>query len=343
MDKLLEDLVRLPGVCGQEERIRLRIEEEIKNLVSDYKVDNMGNLLTTIGQGEKHLIITAHMDEIGLTVTHIEDNGFLRIRKLGGVDPRTVEGRTMRLVTKDAILPVAIAIKPPHVMVDRSEMTKTIAFEEMYVDAGASSKEEAHEMGIQLFDTIVAYKKLHYVGKKFLMGRSLDDRLGCWVMVKALQELVGKDLPLRVTFAWTVQEEIGLRGAQVLANQMSPDYVIALDTISSGCTPVVPHNLATSVCGKGPALRMVDSRCIASPWLSKFLIHLAGQHNIPIQQAVSGGSTDGAAFQMTGAHMMALSFPLRYTHAQCEMVDRNDVDNLLKLLTKVPEAIVATP
>ncbi|WP_372370652.1 M42 family metallopeptidase [Candidatus Uabimicrobium sp. HlEnr_7] len=343
MDKLLEDLVSLPGVCGQEEKIRLRIEEEIKGLVDNYEVDNMGNLVTTIGQGEKHLIITAHMDEIGLVVTHIEEDGFLRIRKLGGVDPRTVEGRTMRLITKDAELPVAIAIKPPHVMVDRGEMKRTIAFEEMFVDAGATSREEAHEMGIQLFDSIVAFKKLHYVGKKFIMARSLDDRLGCWAMVKLLQELAGKDWPLRITFAWTVQEEIGLRGAHVLANKMNPDYVIALDTISSGDTPVVPHNLATSVCGKGPALRMVDSRCIASPWLSKFLMDLANDENIPIQQAVSGGTTDGAVFQTTGAHMVALSFPLRYTHAPCEMADKNDIENVVKLLAKVPNAIAATP
>lgn len=342
MDKLLEDLIFLPGVCGQEDKIRNKIIDEIKDLV-DYKIDNMGNLLTTIGQGEKHLVITAHMDEIGLVVTHIENDGYLRVRKVGGVDPRTLPGQPMRLITKEKEIPAAIAIKPPHVMIDRAEMKKAPTIEEMFVDVGASNKEEVSKMGIKLFDSIVAYKKLRYMNDRFIMARSLDDRLGCWVMVKLLQKIAKENHSLRITFAWTVQEEIGLRGAQAVANKISPDYVIALDTISSGDSPVIPQHLATSVMGKGPAFRMVDSRCIGSPWLTQQITDVASKHNIPLQYAVSGGSTDGAMFQtITGAHMVALSFPLRYTHAPCEMAHKGDIENTLKLLEKIPAALAST-
>lgn len=338
MDKLtgideFKTIVKEPGVSGYEEKVRDKIEE----LVSGYgeiRVDNIGNLILEKNGEGPHIALVAHMDEIGLVVSNIEDNGYLRIMKMGGVKDSLLMGRQVTVHSENGEHAGVIGHKAPHLVTKDEERDEVTPWTETFVDVGASSAEEVKEMGIDVPDSITFNKQLRVLNDKIISGRPLDNRIGCFVLLRALEGLSDEDLDSKLSFVWSVQEEVGLRGAKVVGNTLKPDYVIALDTYTTTDSPGLKSFYKPIKPGKGPVIRMVDVRAVSTPSLVKHFKSLAEEKDIPHQYGVTGGTTDGMAVQESGSLMVSLGVPLRYSHSTVECAHWDDVMNLVKLVSE---------
>jgi putative aminopeptidase FrvX len=335
--ELLRDLVMTPGVSGWEDPVR----DKIRQLVAAHgktEVDPLGNLTLTVGEGGKRVIVVAHMDEIGLVVSHIEDNGYLRFKKVGGIDDRVLVGRAVDIYPDGGPEPVpgVIGLKPPHLMKNRDkEMSQVVKVDDMLIDLGTRSRGETEALGITKLSPILLRKHFSVLANDTIATRGLDDRLGCAALIEMLEQLDTKDLDHRITFAWSVQEELGLRGAYALGNRLRPDYAVAVDSCNTGDSPQVDFHLSAVRVGDGPVLRMFDRMAFASRTLMKRISETAAARDIPLQVAVTGGTTDGAALQTFGTAMIPLSVPIRYVHSPMEIMSLEDFDNLVRLLVLV--------
>ena len=339
--ELLKELTFAPGVSGWEDPVRDIIREKVKKY-GKTETDNLGNLMLTLGKGDKHALFVAHMDEIGLVVSHIEENGYIRVKKVGGIDDRVLVGRTVDIYPQGAKKPVAgvIGLKPPHLMKDRTgEMSRVIGAEDILVDIGTRSAEETEALGIAKLSPIIMRKHFSMLQNDMVATRALDDRLGCTALIMALDEIDISRLRHRVTFAWSVQEELGLRGAQALGNQLHPDYAVAIDSCTTGDSPHVEYHLSAVAVGQGPVLRMLDRMAFASRAMMKNVEGAARKAKIPTQVAVTSGATDGAAIQTLGAAMIALAVPVRYVHSPVEVMSLRDFANLVKLVSLIAAKI----
>lgn len=334
----------MPGISGYEDDVAMLIAG-LKPPELPHKRDAMGNFVVTLAggdtgdeaagdAGEPAVLFVAHMDEIGFLVTDVRDDGFVRLKSIGGIDPRTVFGREVRIVTETCELTGVVAVKPPHLMKDRSaEMGRVPDVDELLVDIGAQSREEAEQMGLDTLDFAVLEKHPTVLNGTYLCSRALDDRAGCWVLLKAMERLAADPPPGTVHFAFSVQEEIGLRGAEALAVSY-PDIAVAfaVDSVSTADWPDVDRALSPAVLGGGPCLRVVDNATIVPVSFRRELQELAAEEGIPLQTVFSGGGTDAKPFQRQGPHVIPLAFPLRYTHSAVELVDRRDLDHLIDLV-----------
>ena len=335
---LLRSLVQAPGVSGYEDRVREEIRRHIQGL-GRVEEDRVGNLILHLGGKGPRLLIAAHMDELGLVVTGIEDSGLLAFRKLGGLDDIVVASSHVIVHTSKGPVEGVVGVDPPHIRGVLGERDKQVTWKDLRIDIGASSRDEALEMGVRILDP-VTFKK-HFTilaGGKYVATRALDDRAGCSALVQ-LARLVaegGVEPGYELILAWTVQEEVGLRGARALASEFKPDYFVAVDTISC-CHPVVTGQLRV---GGGPALRGVDNYYIAHPKLARAVVRAAERARVPLQLAAAGGGTDAAAYQLEGVPSVAVSAPLRYTHSLAEVMSVSDYEGWIKLLAALAETPV---
>ena len=341
--ELLRELVFTPGVSGWEDPVRDLIRNKVKRH-GKTEVDNLGNLTLTLGKGGRHALFVAHMDEIGLIVSHIEENGYVRARKVGGIDDRILVGRTVDIYPRGAETPVpgVIGLKPPHLMKDRAgEMSRVIPVEDIFIDVGTRSDGETEALGIAKLCPIILRKHFSELENDLIATRALDDRMGCAALIMALDAIDTSRLKHRVTFAWSVQEELGLRGAQALGNIMKPDFAVAIDSCTTGDAPMVDYHLSAVEIGGGPVLRMLDRMAFASRSMMENVGNTAKKARIPTQVAVTSGATDGAAIQTQGAAMIALAVPVRYVHSPVEVMSLRDFDHLVKLISLIATKIGA--
>lgn len=341
----LKELVMAHGVSGYEDEVREKIMELIRPHLpddADVRTDNLGNLLVTVGSGKKHMAFVAHMDEIGMVVSRIEKGGTLRIKILGGIDVRTLVARIVRIKTDNGYVRGIIGLKPPHLMKPGEKKTEAPAADQIKIDVGTRSMEETEALGVRMLQPIVLNKQYLTIQDRYVITRALDNRIGVLINIELLKRLAPKlsELDMKITFAWSVQEEIGLRGASLIANTIKPDYIIALDTASTTDAPDIGDAaFQPLMIGGGPVLRMVDARAVASPIMRKIMQEVGEEMGIPIQLAVAGGTTDGAALQMAGAAVMPVGIPVRYTHAPVEMADIGDIEKGIDLLEGVVKKI----
>jgi putative aminopeptidase FrvX len=341
--ELLKELTFAPGVSGWEDPVRDLIKAKIKKH-GRAAVDNLGNLTLTVGKGDKHALFVAHMDEIGLIVSHIESSGYVRARKVGGIDDRILVGRTVDIYPRGGGTPVpgVIGLKPPHLMKDRAgEMSRVIPVEDIFIDLGTRSEEETEALGITKLSPVILRKHFSVLQNDLVATRALDDRMGCAALIQALDAIDVAKLKHRLTFAWSVQEELGLRGAQALGNRLKPDFAVAIDSCTTGDAPMVDFHLSAVEVGGGPVLRMLDRMAFASRAMMENVGKVARKARIPTQVAVTSGATDGAAIQTHGAAMIALAVPVRYVHSPVEVLSLRDYDNLVKLVSLVAAQIGA--
>ena len=332
MDTLLQTLVGTPGIPGHEHLVRAVVEEALPAGLTR-ELDAMGNLVVSLGSGEPTRMFVAHMDEIGFLVSEVREDGFLRIKPLGGIDPRTVLGRRLRIVGARGAVDGVVGVVPPHLMRDRAkEMSDVPAVDRMLVDIGARSLAEADALGVRVLDQAVLRKDPGTLGAHLWCARALDDRVGCWVLVKAIERLMGGGHAGTVRFGFSVQEEIGLRGAELLARRLAPEYAFAVDSVSSADFPEVDASLSPARLGEGPCLRVVDNATVIPPAFRDEVAAVAEAAGIPLQIVFSGGGTDAKPFQAVGAHVISLAFPLRYTHSSVELVHRHDAAQLVDLV-----------
>ncbi len=326
-------LLAATGVSGFEKPVCEVIRDSVGKQCK-LEIDSLGNLFGSIGEGEPHILLIAHMDELGLIVTYIEDNGCLRFRKIGGIDDRLLPSRPVIIHTKSGPIRGVIGLTPPHLTLDRAQMLRVVPWNELYIDLCTRSREETVALGVGILDPITFEKDSFVLQGKYLSGRAIDDRFGCAVLIKVLEKIATQKLDRKVTFVWSVQEEIGLHGAQVIGNRFKPDIVLAVDSYATGDAPDVPYYLAPARLGEGPVLRLFDDRAIASSTLRLQLEHLAKKNKLPLQVGATGGGTDGAAIQRSGfgAHMMAISVAVRYLHSTVEICHLDDLNNLVNLI-----------
>lgn len=331
---LIRDFVMVPGVSGFERPIRDYLLEKLKDF--NPKVDAVGNVYVTIGEGDEHIAIMAHMDEIGFVTTHIEDNGYVRFAPVGGVDDRMLYGRVVEIFTPRGTIYGVIGLIPPHLSTEE-DRKKNPTWKELAIDVGAKSKKEAEFLGIGPVMPGRWKKDFVRMGD-YIVTRGIDDRAGCAVLFEVLNRLKDKKLKKKVTFIWTVQEETGLRGASAITTRMEFNEVYAIDTMTTGMMPGVPFHLSPVRIGEGPAIRFFDRRGAASEFLRDKIIKLAGDNGIPVQIAITGGSTDASVAFDHGLKALPICIPVKYTHSPVEMSNLADIKNTIELLEKIVES-----
>jgi endoglucanase len=324
MNDLIRKLVETYGPSGAEEQIRDVIRAEVEPFVDDVRVDAMGNLIAhREGSGEgQRIALSAHMDEIGVMVTYIDEEGFARFTNIGGVRALNCVGG--RVTFADGTTGV-IGVEQK-----RDDQNKIPKLEQLYIDVGATS---ADECPVQVGDPAVFVRPFATQGPR-LIAKAMDDRIGCAVMIETIRQL--ESTPHDVHFIFSVQEEVGLRGARTSAFGIDPDMAIAVDVTGTGDTPE-SRPMAVTL-GHGPAVKVQDGRMIASPQVRQLMVQRAKEADIPYQlEVLEGGTTDAAAMQLTRAGVPAgcLSIPCRYVHSPSEMVDKRDVENGVRLLLEI--------
>jgi putative aminopeptidase FrvX len=324
MKDLLKELCESFGPSGQEDRVRDIIIQKIKPNVDSIKVDKMGNIIAVKnGPGEK-LMLAAHMDEIGIIVTSIDDNGFLRFSNIGGVSPFNLLGE--RVIFGNGTVGVFGR--------EKIDDMKDLKLNKLFIDIGATSKSDAQKK-VQIGDMGVIFRDCTITGNN-VISKALDDRVGCAVLIRALQNV--RKPRFNTYFVFTVQEEVGLRGAKTSAYGIEPDFAVSVDVTLTGDTPEAPK-MAVEL-GKGPAIKIKDSSVICHPKVRDALIAAAKRKNIPYQlEVLEMGGTDSGAIHITrsGIPSGGLSIPTRYVHTPSEMANLTDVEQCVQLLVTLIE------
>ncbi|MEW6685291.1 MAG: M42 family metallopeptidase [Candidatus Edwardsbacteria bacterium] len=327
--ELLERLSNTNGVAGNETEVRELIKNEIKNFVDEIKVDALGNLIT-LKKGRKNrpkVMLAAHMDEVGLMVTLIEKTGFLRFVRVGGIDERILLAKHI-LVGKEKI-PGVISAKPIHLTWRKEEDKKVAKIEELYLDIGASTKEEVEKF-VRLGDYVAFATRFEDLGR-VVKGKAFDDRIGCYVLIEILKE--NYDFPLYGVF--TVQEEVGLRGARVAGFSVEPDIAFALEGTAAGDAPQKKDLSPATILGRGPAITTMDRSIICDKELVELLVKTAEEKKIPYQFKRPGvGGTDVGRIHLAkeGAKGGVVAVPCRYIHSPVSLANKEDIDNTIKLM-----------
>jgi endoglucanase len=336
--ELLRTITDAFGPSGFEDEPREVIRGMVEPLADEVKVDTLGNLLVTKrGKSDTTFMLDAHMDEIGFMVTWIEEGGFLRFQPIGGWDARIIPSHALTILSDDGTkIKGAIGTPPPHVL-RPEDRDKPFKIEDLFVDIGADSADEVRARGIRIGSPAVIHYPFEQLGEHRVMAKALDDRAGCAVMVRTLEALQGVDLDVTFVAAFTVQEEVGLRGAGTAAWQIDPDIAIALEGTIAADVPGVPAPRQPTRQGKGPSIRIMDSGMIGIPKMIRALATTAEEAGIPFQyQVPAPGGTDAGAIHRTRSGVLsgAVSTPCRYIHAPCSIMRLDDFENTVRLVTE---------
>jgi putative aminopeptidase FrvX len=321
MRQLLQKLTDVFSPSGYEDAIRSVIRNEVKGSGVEVRVDALGNLIVRIGRSSKNgkrIMVAAHMDEIGLMVTHVDEGGFVRFTGLGGVYPRNLPGGRVRFVNGTTGV---IGLEP-------TEHTSDIpSLDKMFIDVGATNKSKCP---VKTGDVAAFERPFLDLGDR-MVAKSMDDRIGCAVAIEALRKL--KTTPHEIFFVFTTQEEVGTRGAQTSAYGIDPELGFSIDVTGWGDTP--GQKDFDVALGKGPAIKIRDGGMISDPRIVNWMTHTAEKTKLPYQREVLlGGTTDARAMQLVraGIPVGCVSIPCRYVHSPSEMVDIHDADNAVKLI-----------
>lgn len=336
--ELLRTLTEAFGPSGFEDEVRDVIRSLVDPLADEVMVDTLGNLLVTRrGRTETTFMLDAHMDEIGFMITWIEDGGFLRLQPIGGWDARIIPSHALTILSDSgAKIKGAIGTPPPHVL-RPEDREKPFKIEDLFVDVGADSAGEVRELGIRIGSPAVIAYPFEALGEQRVMAKGLDDRAGCAVMIRVLEALQGEELDVTVVAAFTVQEEVGLRGAGTAAWRIDPDIAIALEGTIAADVPGVPAPRQPTRQGQGPSIRIMDAGMIGMPRMIRALATTAEEAGIPFQYQVPapGGTDAGAIHRARGGVLSgAVSVPCRYIHAPCSILRLDDVENTVRLVTE---------
>lgn len=325
----LKELTELSGVSGYEEKVREFIKEKIKDKVSQIEEDTIGNLIAKKdGNTGKRLMLCAHMDEVGFIVSNIEDDGKLCIIPMGGIDPRTVIGK--KVVVGEKRIPGVIGYKAIHLQ--REDIYTPPKMEDIRVDIGMTKRVEV-EGKVRIGD-FVAFATESMMHKEWFSGKALDDRGGCSILMDIIDSEI--ELYYDTYFVFSVQEELGLRGAGVSAEKINPDFAIVIETTTSGDNPEFPPSRRSTELGKGPAITFAHSGYVVDERLFKWIVNVARDYNIPYQiKRRTAGGTDARriATTLAGIPSAVISIPARYIHSPMSVLNLNDYSNTLKLVS----------
>jgi len=344
--KLLEQLCRTPGIAGREHRVRQLIAAETRDLFDEVRTDALGSLIgvrhprPASAEPAEHplrVMIATHMDQIGFMVRHIDEKGFLRIQTVGGFDTRNLFARLARICpdladpSKDLPAVLNPGGKPVHIATEE-EKKKIPEVSDLVLDTGLPAEEVRKR--VRIGDLVVLDAPFRQVGQS-VVSQALDNRIACWIAIRALQQLAGGHHDCQIHCVFTTQEEVGLRGAGTASYAIRPDVGIAVDTTLCVDTPGVPEDQQVTRLGHGASLTVMDSASIADLEILQQFERVAEAKEIPVQRSILGrGGTDAGTMQRAGAgaKTFTLSCPTRYIHTVTEMIHQTDLGACRDLL-----------
>lgn len=338
--EMIKSLSEVNGVSGYEWQVRALLEQYLQPVADELLRDNFGGVVgkKTGDASGPRILVAGHLDEIGMMVKYVTDEGFLKFQTLGGWWAQVMLGQRVVVSTRKGDVTGIIGSRPPH-LIPADERDKMVKINEMYIDIGVADKAEAEAVGIRPGDPVVPWSPfVPLANEKVYMGKALDDRLGCAMAVELLAELRAQTHPNVLFSGATTQEEVGLRGAQTLVNLVQPDVSIALDVAIAGDTPGLDKNDAQSRLGAGPVVLLYDGSMIPNPRFRDFLMDTALDAGIPLQvESIAGGGTDAGRFQVYGAGVpsLAVGCTTRYIHSHAAVYHQDDFDNGVRLLAEV--------
>jgi len=341
MDPLLKKIIEAAGISGYEKEIANIMCSELKKSCDEVKVDSFGNVIAKKGKGKKKIMLAAHMDEIGFMVKHITKEGYIYFIKVGGIDDRVLPAQRVVIKSKKGDCVGIIGTKPPHLQKEEDKK-KPLKYEDMFIDIGCSSIEEAKKR-VEIGDIAIFEPNSGVLNGKLCYGKAVDDRIGCYALIKIMEKL---NVDAEVYAVATGQEEVGLKGARTAAFNVSPDYAIAIDTTIAGDTPLVTERESSLKLGEGVAITIIEASgrgVIVNEKIKDLLMDTAKKNKIKYQvDVIDGGVTDGAMIYMNkeGVPTGVLSIPTRYIHSPTGVFNIDDVDAATKLTIKAVEQLV---
>jgi endoglucanase len=338
--QMFKELTETPGAPGHEHRVREVMQRWITPYADEVTTDHLGSLIAKrVGDANgPRIMVAGHLDEIGFMITQITEKGFLKFQTLGGWWEQVMLAQRVLIITRKGEIEGVIGSKPPHIL-SAEARKKPVDRKEMFIDIGASSKEEAESWGVRPGDTAVPICPFTVMkNPKILMAKAWDNRIGCAIAIEVLKRLKQIQHPNQVYAVGTVQEEVGLRGAQTSAFTVQPDIAFAVDVGIAGDTPGVKPEEALSKIGEGPQIVLYDASMIAHKGLRDFVVDVAEELNIPYQfDAMAGGGTDAGKMHLTGSGVptLAVTVATRYIHSHAAILHRDDFDHTVNLLVEV--------
>ncbi len=329
MNDLLQKLTEAVGVSGDEKQVRLRIRDLIAGHVDEWRVDALGNLIALkkgSGASDLRVLVDAHMDEVGMMITAADSDGTLRFEAVGGISPPALLGKVVQVGPKR--LPGVIGARPIHLL-DAGQRGRNVKIDDMRIDIGAKKKDEA-ERKVSAGDRATYLTKYEESGRVAL-GKAFDNRAGCAALIELLR---GEPFPFDLYAVFSVQEEVGLRGAQAAAFGVRPDVALVLESTPAYDLPNEQDASPNVALGRGASLYVMDSGTIQDPRLVSHLMRTAGDNSIPYQiRQPGGGGTNTAVIQRAGGAVAAatIATPTRYAHAPTSMINLDDFGHVVQL------------
>lgn len=338
---MLKELTDAKGIPGNEREPREVMKKCIEPFACEVEQDGLGSLIAkkTGEENGPKVMVTGHLDEVGFMVTKIDNKGFLSFQTVGGWWSQVMLAQRVTIVTRkgDTVTGV-IGSKPPHILSPEARK-KPVDIKDMFIDIGATSKEEAMEWGILPGDMVVPYFEFTVMNnEKHLLAKAWDNRIGVAIAIDVLKGLKDEKHPNVVYSVGAAQEEVGLRGAKTAATKIEPDIGFAVDVGVAGDTPGISEKEATGTMGAGPQILLFDASMVSHKGLRDLVVDTAEEKGIPYQfGSIPGGGTDAGAIHISnnGVPSLAICIPTRYIHSHAGILHRDDYENTVKLLIEV--------
>src|SRR5690625_4809160 len=336
---MLKDITDAKAIPSNEKEARDVMEKYITPFSDEVYTDRLGSLIakkTGLENGPK-IMVAGHLDEVGFMVTRIDDKGFIYFQPVGGWWSQVMLAQRVTIMAAQGDVTGVIGSKPPHILSPEARK-KPVEIKDMFIDIGASSKEEAEKFGVKPGDSIVPYFEFTKLqNEKMLLAKAWDNRIGCAIAIDVLKQLKDTEHPNIVYGVGTVQEEVGLRGAKTATNFIQPDIGFGVDVGIAGDTPGVTAQEADSKLGEGPQIVLYDASMVSHKGVREFIVNTAEEHNIPYQYtSMAGGGTDSGSIHLTANGVPALSITIatRYIHSHASILHRDDYENAVKLIVE---------
>ncbi len=341
MDLLLKKILEAPGIPGYESQIAKIMHGELKKSCDEVGIDNFGNVIARKGKGKKKIMIAAHSDEVGFMVKHITKEGYVNFIKVGGIDDRVLPAQRVVIKSKKGDRLGVIGTKPPHLQKEE-DRKHPLKYEDMFIDIGCKNREEA-ERRIEVGDAVIFEPNSGILNGKLYYGKAVDDRIGCFALIKIMEKL---KTGAEIYAVATAQEEVGLKGARTSAFKIDPDFAIAVDTTIAGDTPQIAERESSLKLGSGVAITIIEASgrgVIVNEKIKDLLINTAKANSIKYQiDVIEGGMTDGAMIYMNreGVPTGVLSIPTRYIHSSTGVFNIDDLNAAVELTVKAVQRFV---
>lgn len=347
-EQLLKQLCEIPAVPGREDRMISFMRGEFKDTASinEVEVDKLGNVIAKLDTGSEgkerpRVVVFAHMDEVGLMINRIDENGFLRVEKVGSPNRKTLVGQRVLVETDEGTVPGVIGVSSYHFQ-EVENRYEVPHIHDLYIDVGASSRAEVQDQGIKVGSTVTYQPNYQTLGDKLISSKTLDNRLGCYLLLQLAKSLQPTKTAAEVYLVASVQEEFNVQGITPALEQINPDVGFCIESYIACDTPELEDELDTEL-GEGPVITLLDfhgrgtlAGLVPNPKLIDYLQNQARRDNIPVQKAARKGiltETSYGQYRGDGIIMGTISVPARYLHAPIETVNKEDIESTSELLT----------